>query len=170
MRGFADPFPVPVVDLPGPIQGRMNGGPLTKHKHSLGYYGKDDIPFQFALANAFTLCDAYHCSLAGSTNPNRLFIWSGTNDPLGRNGGPATSNRKDGFDNLPDYTGTTYPERLQAAGVSWQVYENMDANFTDNSLVGFKPCRDGWFNRPGAAAALKARGITSRDLDLLLLV
>ena len=226
VRGFGDPFPIPVVDRPGIIQGRsvwvqpteptnatnnpsvpgrtqpkviapfqldtklnfnlmrvdgtphgwgdlhwdqgrMNWWPLTKHNHSMGYYGKDDIPFQFALANAFTVCDAYHCSLAGSTNPNRLFLWTGTNDPQGQHGGPAVDNRNDWFDNLPDYTWTTYPERLQAAGVSWQVYENMDDNFTDNALVGFKPFRDAWFGRPGASAELKARGITTRDLDLL---
>ncbi len=225
VRGFADPFPIPVVNraniinrtvfvqpteptnsvtnpaIPGRTQpktiapfqlntklnfalmrvdgtphgwgdlhwdqGRMNNWPLTKHNHSMGYFGKDDIPFQFALANAFTLCDAYHCSLAGSTNPNRLFIWTGTNDPLGRGNGPAIDNRNDWFDNLPDYTWTTYPERLQAAGISWQVYENMDNNFTDNALAGFKPFRDGWFDRPGASAELKARGITTRDLDLL---
>ncbi|MCE4553640.1 phosphocholine-specific phospholipase C [Roseateles cellulosilyticus] len=226
VRGFGDPFPLPVVDRPGLIQGRsvwvqpteptnatsnpavpgrtqpkilapfrlntklnfnlmrvdgtphgwgdrhwdqgrMNWWPLTKHNHSMGYYGAEDIPFQFALANAFTICDAYHCSLAGSTNPNRLFIWTGTNDPLGRSGGPAVSNRNDWFDNLPDYTWTTYAERLQAAGISWQVYQNMDDNFTDNPLAGFRPFRDGWFNRAGASAALKARGITTRDLDLL---
>ena len=226
VRGFGDPFPIPVVDRPGTIvgksvwvqpteptnatsnpavpgrtqpktiapfrlnttrnfnlmrvdgtphgwgdrhwdQGRMNWWPLTKHDHSMGYYSQEDIPFQFALANAFTVCDAYHCSLAGSTNPNRLFVWTGTNDPLGRNGGPAVNNRNDWFDNLPDYTWTTYPERLQAAGISWQVYENMEDNFTDNPLAGFKPFRDGWFNRPGASAELKARGISTRDLDLL---
>ena len=226
VRGFGDPFPIPVMDRPGTIanksvwvqptepsntpsnpaipgrtqprliapfrlntrlnfnlmrvdgtphgwgdlhwdQGRMNWWPLTKHNHSMGYYSRDDIPFQFALANAFTVCDAYHCALAGSTNPNRLFIWTGTNDPLGQRGGPAINNRNDWFDNLPDYTWTTYPERLQAAGISWQVYENMADNFTDNPLVGFKPFRDGWFNRAGASAELKARGITTRDLDLL---
>ncbi len=29
---------------------------------TMGYYKESDIPFQFALANAFTLCDAYFCS------------------------------------------------------------------------------------------------------------
>ena len=49
----------------------------------LGYFLREDIPFQFALANAFTICDAYHCSFQGNTNPNRLFMFTGTNDPFG---------------------------------------------------------------------------------------
>ena len=36
------------------------------------------------------------------------------------------------------YTWTTYPERLQAAGVSWQVYQEED-NYDDNALAWFKP-------------------------------
>jgi len=147
--------------------GRMNAWPKAKQNHSMGYFGKADLAFQVALANAFTLCDAYHCAFHGGTNTNRLFLWTGTNDGLGRGHGPSTDNSHDWFDTAPDYTWTTYPERLQAAGISWQVYENMADQFTDNSLVGFKPFRDAWFNRPGASAALKARGISTRDLDLL---
>ena len=48
----------------------------------MGYFTEQDMPFQFALAEAFTICDAYHCSFMGNTNPNRLFLWTGTNDPL----------------------------------------------------------------------------------------
>ncbi|MEO8936468.1 MAG: alkaline phosphatase family protein [Burkholderiaceae bacterium] len=36
------------------------------------------MPFQFALANAFTICDANHCSFLGGTAPNRTFQWSGS--------------------------------------------------------------------------------------------
>lgn len=61
----------------------------------LGYYKEQDIAFQFAMANAFTICDAYHCSFQGGTNPNRLFLWTGTNDPLGQHGGPVTTNDHD---------------------------------------------------------------------------
>jgi phospholipase C len=39
------------------------------------------------------------------------------------------------------YEWTTYPERLQQAGVSWKVYQNMPDNFTDNPLAGFKQYR-----------------------------
>ena len=42
----------------------------------MGYYKEAELPFQFALANAFTLCDAYHCAMHTGTNANRLFYWS----------------------------------------------------------------------------------------------
>ena len=149
--------------------GRMNNWPAAKQAHSLGYYKEADIPFQFALARAFTLCDAYHCATQTGTNTNRLFLWSGGNDAQGLHGGPSTDNSHDWFNANPltDYTWTTYPERLQSAGISWQVYQNMDDNFTDNSLAGFKPFRDAWYGRPGASAVLKERGISTRDLDKL---
>ena len=105
----------------------------------MGYYKRAELPFQFALADAFTLCDAYHCSIQAGTNPNRLFLWTGTNDPTGADGGrrrqrvgqPRATHPTDG------YTWTTYPERLQEAGVSWKVYQNMADNFGDNPLAGF---------------------------------
>ena len=36
---------------------------------------------------------------------------------------------------------TTYAERLQAAGVSWKVYQFLPDNFTDNPLAGFRQYR-----------------------------
>lgn len=150
--------------------GQMNAWPLAKHNHSMGYFSKDDLPFQYAMANAFTICDAYHCSFQGGTNPNRLFLQTGMNDPLRTGHGPATYNDYDWFDadrGDGGYSWTTYPERLEAAGVSWQVYENMEDNFTDNSLAGFKVFRDAFYQRPGYSEALRARGVSTRDLDKL---
>jgi len=149
--------------------GRMNNWPAAKQAHSLGYYKEADIPFQFALARAFTLCDHYHSATQTGTNTNRLFLWSGGNDPIGRAGGPSTDNSRSNFDEKrsTDYTWTTYPERLETAGISWQVYQNMDDNFTDNSLAGFRPFRDAWYGHPGFSAQLKARGVSTRDLDML---
>ena len=152
-------------------EGRMSSWPRIKQNHSMGYYAKDDMPFQWSLANAFTVCDAYHCSIQAGTNPNRLFIWTGTNDPLAKGNGPATYNDYDWFDADPGrnggYTWTTYPERLEAAGVSWQVYENMADNFTDNPLAGFQSFRAAWFQTPGYSEALRQRGVSTRDVDLL---
>lgn len=123
--------------------GRMQAWPTHKQPHSMGYYTKAELEFQFALANAFTLCDAYHCSFHGGTNTNRLFHWSGTNDPAGAAGGPVIDNSGDSFDaEGGDYRWTTYPERLQAAGVSWKVYQNLPDNFTDNPLAGFRRYRE----------------------------
>jgi len=151
--------------------GKMNTWPTYKHNHSMGYFTAEDIPFQHALANAFTLCDAYHCSFQGGTNTNRLFHWTGTNDPFGKGNGPATYNNYDHFDADPGnnggYTWTTYPERLDKAGITWQVYENMDDNYTDNPLAGFQSFRDAWFVKPGYSKSLKERGVSTRDLDKL---
>ena len=152
-------------------EGRMSTWPRIKQNHSLGYYAKDDMPFQWSLVNAFTVCDAYHCAIQAGTNPNRLFIWTGTNDPLAKGNGPATYNDYDWFDADPGHNGgyswTTYPERLEAAGISWQVYENMADNFTDNPLAGFQSFRAAWFQKPGYSEALRHRGVSTRDLDLL---
>ena len=152
-------------------QGLMNAWPKAKHNHSLGHYAKADLPFQWALCNAFTLCDAYHASSQTGTNTNRLFQWTGTNDPLAQGNGPATYNDYDWFDADPGnnggYTWTTYPERLEAAGIRWQVYENMLDNFTDNPLAGFKVFRDAWYRKPGHSEVLRQRGVSTRDLDQL---
>ena len=78
----------------------------------MGHFTRDDIPFQFALAEAFTVCDAYHCSVLGPTWPNRLYWMTGTLDPEGRNGGPIIRNATP-----PEgCRWTTYAERLEAPG------------------------------------------------------
>ncbi|MFC5720782.1 alkaline phosphatase family protein [Streptomyces gamaensis] len=107
----------------------------------MGYHTREDIPFQFALAENFTVCDNYFCSVLGPTWPNRLYWMSGTIDPSGTRGGPVISN-----DYPPTfYRWTTYAERLEAAGISWQVYQGED-NGSYNVLNGFKQFREA---RPG---------------------
>jgi phospholipase C len=151
--------------------GRMGSWPDQKHAHTMAYYSEADIPFQFALANAFTLCEAYHCSFQGGTNTNRLFLWTGTNDPTGKLGGPSISNS---HDTLPEkggakepYLWMTYPERLEAAGISWKIYENMADNFGDNPLVGFKTFRDSLAKAAGSNSALAEKGLSTQHLDAL---
>ncbi|WP_179401258.1 phosphocholine-specific phospholipase C [Burkholderia guangdongensis] len=122
--------------------GRMTTWPKYKGDASMGYLQQPDLLFHFALANAFTICDAYHCSLHGGTNSNRIFLWTGTNGPTAAN---AAVVNNDGWDGLgASATGlrwTTYPERLQTAGVSWKVYQNLPDNYTDNPLAGFATFR-----------------------------
>jgi phospholipase C len=88
---------------------------------TMGYYTRQDLNFWYALADAFTIADSYHCSVMGPTHPNRLHALSGTLDPEGHAGGPVLITNSS-----PDAIGsaswTTMPERLQAHGISWKVY------------------------------------------------
>jgi phospholipase C len=101
--------------------------------YCMGYYKREDIPFQFALAETFTICDAYSCSLLGPTWPNRMYYMTGTVDPEGMAGGPIIQNVS------PDegFGWKTYPERLEEAGISWKVYQQ-ENNYGCNMLELFK--------------------------------
>ncbi|WP_394647366.1 phosphocholine-specific phospholipase C [uncultured Sphingomonas sp.] len=149
--------------------GRMAHWPEAKHQRAMGHYRRADLPFQFALAEAFTLCDAYHCSVHTGTNTNRLFLWSGTNDPDGHQGGPAIGNSHDSFVEqggaTDPYRWPTVVEALQSAGVDWRVYQDMADNFTDNPLVGFAAFRDAFHG--SGDPALKDRALTTYGLDRL---
>ena len=85
--------------------------PLT-----MGYYTRADLPFHYALADAFTICDGYFCSVMGPTDPNRYYSMSASIDPDGKRGGPVTRNVR------ARLAWETYPERLERAGVSWRIY------------------------------------------------
>lgn len=151
--------------------GRMGHWTAAKQNHSLGYFRRADLPFQFALADAFTLCDAYHCSFQGGTNPNRLFLWCENNDPHARGGGPAIANSHDNFashgGHPASYSWKTYVERLQDAGVDWRIYQDMADNFTDNPLAGFARFREAFAGAPGHDAGLRDRGVSTHGLDRL---
>src|ERR1700738_5338853 len=55
---------------------------------TMGYYTRADLPFYYAVAGAFTICDNYFCSAIGSSDPNRLYSVAASIDPDGKNGGP----------------------------------------------------------------------------------
>ncbi len=123
----------------------------AKSALTMGYHTRADLPFYYALADAFTVCDAYHCSIFSLTNPNRLFLFTGTSGlAVGDdsrivvdNPPEETNNSADPANDAPKFKGLTWPtyaERLQAAGVSWRVYQEYD-NFGDNGLAYFKNFR-----------------------------
>lgn len=153
--------------------GRMAHWPAAKRNHSMAAFGPDALTFQVALADAFTLCDAYHCSFQGGTHPNRYFLNTGTHDPSGAGGGPALYNDFSDFGpasaagRKQGYSWTTYPERLQAAGVSWHVYQDLKDNFGCNSLAGFRRFRDAFHRRSVGDEALAERGASSGGLQRL---
>jgi len=108
-----------------------------KGVRTMTYLDRQALPFYHALADAFTICDAYHCSEAGPTNPNRFYLFSGK---IGYEPGSTTTRAigNDAWQN-PSHTGYTWPtyaERLQSAGRSWRVYQEWD-NYGDNSLDYF---------------------------------
>jgi phospholipase C len=137
----------------------------SKTNVTMAYLTRDDIPFHYALADAFTICDHYHCSTLTSTDPNRYYMWTGFTGNDGLGGGPVLDNAEKG------YAWHTYPERLEAAGVSWKVYQDigkgLDAagvwgftadayigNFGDNSLLYFHQYQNAL---PGNPLADKAK-------------
>jgi phospholipase C len=105
--------------------GIMSAWPQAKKLDaSMGYLKQSDIPYHRALAGAFTICDAYHCSILGPTQPNRLFQQTGTNGAtFGKEAVIATEDCwRLNVAPASGLTWTTYAEQLQAAGVSWKVY------------------------------------------------
>ncbi|MFF7328893.1 phosphocholine-specific phospholipase C [Streptomyces sp. NPDC008150] len=112
---------------------------------SLGYLDRTDIPLHYALADNYTVCDAYFCSTLSATGPNRTYLWSGKVDSASYDGGDESG-----------LTWQTYAESLQNAGVSWKVYQNADDNFGDNGCAYFKN-----FTSAAAGTPLHDRGMAS---------
>jgi phospholipase C len=112
----------------------------------MGHHTREDLPFYYALADAFTLCDGYHISLFGPTNPNRMYLFTATSGLAVGDAGLQVARNVDDHNwtgdasrDDPKFQGhgwTTYAERLQKAGISWRVYQEYD-NFGDNSLAYF---------------------------------
>jgi phospholipase C len=92
----------------------------AKGPYTMGYFKREDIPFHYALAEAFTICDAYHCSVMGPTWPNRLYWMTGMIDPDATGGGPIIMNKVP----AQGLRWKTYAERLEEAGISWRVYQH----------------------------------------------
>ncbi|SDO17041.1 phospholipase C [Nakamurella panacisegetis] len=116
--------------------GLMNGWVFAKGGlTTLGYLNRKDIPFHYALADTYTVGDAYHCSVLSATGPNRTYLWSGTIDAQQKFSSYTAFN---GGDELGrNLLWPSYAETLQDAGVSWRVYQGED-DYGDNGLEYFK--------------------------------
>jgi phospholipase C len=90
--------------------------PLT-----LGYYNREDLPFHYSMAEAFTICDQNFSSAMTSTWPNRLFLWSGT--VRGEDSGDVKAYMRN---QIPygEARWKTFPETLEENGIEWKVYQN----------------------------------------------
>ncbi|SDZ47930.1 MULTISPECIES: phosphocholine-specific phospholipase C [Rhodonellum] len=134
----------------GWIEAKRPGNKDIKHVPlTMGYYDRSDIPFYYAMADAFTVCDQHFCSALTGTTTNRMFFWTGkSRDP--KTGHSVVRNSEATYSKEVDWK--TYPERLEENGVSWRVYQNeislptglegedesLLGNFTDNNLEWFK--------------------------------
>ncbi|WES96011.1 phospholipase C, phosphocholine-specific [Chryseobacterium arthrosphaerae] len=121
--------------------------PLT-----LGYYNREDLPFYYQLADAFTIFDQYFCSSLTGTTPNRLFLWSGTLRAQ-QNGKVKANvvNENIDYDKARQAKWKSFPEILEEQNVSWRIYQNEISlpkgmsgeqeawlsNFTDNPIEWF---------------------------------
>jgi len=112
--------------------GQYDSWPATNGAMVMSYQTRKDIPYHYALADAFTVGDAYHSSIMGPTNPNRMYLWSGcvgnvnylgTGGTDGQGAGPATANGLS--PNNAYWVWKTFPEVLEKAGVSWKIYQDL---------------------------------------------
>jgi len=105
------------------IDAKRSGNPdYTGVPITMGHYTREDLPFYYALADAFTVCDQNYCSVMSSTTPNRSVFWTGTV----RDEQKPTSSV---YMRNPEYSGSklkwkTFPERLTEAGIDWNIYQN----------------------------------------------
>ncbi|MDQ2658017.1 MAG: phospholipase C, phosphocholine-specific, partial [Bacteroidota bacterium] len=90
--------------------------PLT-----MGYYNREDLPFHYSMADAFTICDQNFCSAMTSTWPNRLYMWGGTIREEKNDASKAYVRNEIPYG---EARWKTFPERLEEHGISWGVYQN----------------------------------------------
>jgi phospholipase C len=119
---------------------KKNG--IKEYSHmplTLGFYNREDIPFYYALADAFTVCDQNFCSALTGTNPNRLYFWSGTiREEQNENSRAHVWNEDMDYGTLK---WATFPERLEKEAISWKCYQNEVAIDT-----GFDGEEDAWLS------------------------
>ena len=122
------------------LEFKKNGTPEYSHMPlTMGYHTREDLPFYYSLADAFTVCDQNFCSSLTGTNPNRLYFWTGTIREEQHE-----HSRANVWNDDMDYgtlKWTTFPERLEAQGISWKCYQNEMSIDT-----GFRGEEDPWLS------------------------
>jgi phospholipase C len=144
--------------MDGFVAAHLAGDGVKNFATTMGHFQRADLPFYYALADAFTICDHYFCSVLGPTDPNRVMAFSGTIDPAGENGGPVLVTQVQGRPaQYGKFTWETMPERLLDAGVTWKVYNDPTGLALFSPLPYFKAYTDDTTTR---GLALKAQALT----------
>jgi phospholipase C len=134
------------------IESKKTG--LKEYQHmplTMGHYTREDIPFYYSMADAFTVCDHNFCSSLTGTTPNRLYFWTGTiREEQNQQSEAKVWNQDADEKNLVSWK--TFPERLEENNISWKIYQNEISdgapfegeedswlgNFGDNPIEYFK--------------------------------
>jgi phospholipase C len=111
----------------GWLEAKRSGVPEYSHLPlTMGHYTREDVPFYYALADAFTVCDQHYASVMTSTTPNRSVFWTGTVRDKQRVDSRVYMRNEEYVRGGLQWK--TYPERLHDAGVSWKLYQNEITN------------------------------------------
>jgi phospholipase C len=166
-------------------QGQASYWPQYKSASCMGYYTRPELPFQFALAESFTLGDDYHAAIISCTDPNRISHVCGSSwDPvLAAEGIPCTdadgepSNLRcwiTGTWPVPGYSYNqiapnqpfTWPniaDVLTEAGISWRIYQDMNNNWTGamNGFLAFETFRNAQTGTTAFEKTILENGMTT---------
>jgi phospholipase C len=105
--------------------GRYDQWLPVKSLMCLGHYDRLDIPFYYAMADAFTICDHNFCSSLTGTTPNRLFMWTGNiRAELNATSDAAVNNSQAESRDDVYIDWETFPEVLEDNGIDWKIYQN----------------------------------------------
>lgn len=84
--------------------------PGEEAKRPMGYFSREDLPALYGLADNFSLCQRWHCSVLGPTWPNRFYLVAGSSNGVKRN------------DFEGDFKMPTIFDRLMYAGLDFRMY------------------------------------------------
>ncbi|MFD2285126.1 phospholipase C, phosphocholine-specific [Pedobacter petrophilus] len=97
----------------------------VKTPMTLAYYDRQDVPFYYALGDAFTVCDQHFCSSLTGTTPNRLFFFTGTvRGEKSANPIAVVDNNQAESQNNVFVDWPTFQETLEDNGIEWRIYQN----------------------------------------------